>query len=233
MRGKKLAPITRQPLIDPLELPAPPSRSHAVPANVPSIRTGTTRRKPWTSATGSPDTLRGKAIFYLLKAFDYKDAWMLDTAEVSLAKVVCNLRHFYRQDVDSTVDLVQTYFNPRTLRDWSPEAIRLTWEMVEPFTPSLGLRTERARAKQHKRTLEEEVREFLAITLPGGRILDHDLLDAFREWDPSLPVTSNAFTRAVQAITGEEKVPSDSKRYWVGFHLPTSENVSIRNLLAA
>ena len=79
MRGKKLAPITRQPLIDPLELPVPPSRSHAVPANVPSIRTGTTRRKPWTSATGSPDTLRGKAIFYLLKAFDYKDAWMKQT----------------------------------------------------------------------------------------------------------------------------------------------------------
>lgn len=89
MRNKKPAPNTRQSLIDPLELPAPPFRPRSIPVTVPSIRTGTTRRKPWTAATGSTDTLRGKAIFYLLKAFDYKSAWMLDTAEMSLAKVVC------------------------------------------------------------------------------------------------------------------------------------------------
>ena len=205
---------------------AAPSRPRASRRQAPSIRLGSRLRKPWVAATGTPSIRHGKAIFYLVKAFKYKDAWLLDTAEASLAKVVCNLRHYYRQDQEATVELVQKYFNPRSVHDWSPEAIRLTWECVACFTPSLGIRDVKARAKQKAQRLETEVIDLLIWTKSGGRVLDDDLLRVFRKWNPSMRVTSNAFTRAISAVTGMSKRRSNGKAYWVGFCLPTAAELA-------
>ncbi len=161
-------------------------------------------------------------------------SWLMDHAEVSLAKVVCNLRNFYLLDVDSTIELVQKCFNPRTVfYEWSPEAIRLTWECVACFTPSLGIRDVKARAKQKAQRLETEVIDLLVWTKSGGRVLDDDLLRVFRKWNPGMRVTSNSFTRAVNAVTGMSKRRSNGKAYWVGFCLPTAAELGLQGKKAA
>lgn len=144
------------------------------------------------------------------------------------AKVVCNLRNYYLQDQESTVKLILTHFNPKCWDEpWSLEAVRLMWECVEPFTPSLGIRDGKARAKQRKRSLEDEVVDLLAWVRLGGRVLDDDLLGVLRAWNPHLEVTLNAFTRAVNALTGMTKLRSDGKDYWEGFHIPTAEELRL------
>lgn len=194
-----------------------------------SLRSENPLRKPWVAATGSPTTRRSQATYYLLQAFDYKESWLKDHAEVSLAKVVCNLRNYYRLDADATTELVQEHFNPRTVfYDWSAEAIRLTWELVEGFTPTLGLRDEKARAKQRQRALEDEVLDLLAWVKLGGRVLDDDLLKVFRDWNPHMEVTANAFSRAVASLTGGiPKRRSNGQGYWEGFHIPTAEELAL------
>lgn len=189
----------------------------------PSIRTGTLRRKPWVPCTGTPEIRQGQAIFYLTKAFDHEAAFRRDLPTLILAKVVCNLRNYFLQDQESTVHLILTYFNPRCWDEpWSPAAVRLMWSCVKSFTPSLGLDRPRAKDRQRARCLQEEVAIFLERTVPGGRVLDDDLLAGFLERNPDLVVTSNAFTRAVKAVTGLSKDRSNGEDYWVGFHLPTA-----------
>lgn len=202
-------------------------------SNIPSIRSREVRRKPFVTATGSPATRLSKALYYLLKAYDYRHAWRHESSEGSLLKVVCNLRNFHLQDRDSTVRLVTTHFNPRMWREWSPEAVGIAWDLVEGFTPALGLRDPKARDKQRKVALEDEVLHLLAWVEPGGRTLDKDLLKVFREWNPHLRVTAHAFTRAVGDLLGQQKLRSSGKGYWVGFHLPTPEECAGRGGQAA
>lgn len=187
---------------------------------VPSIRSGTTLRKPWVKSANSPDILNQQAAHYLL-IFDYRKAAKFSLAVEILAKVVCNLRNYYSQSADQTVRLIQQLFNPKSHVMWSPEGIRLVWELVEPYTPSLGLVDEKAIAKQKAMLVRQEVAYLLEWTVPDGRTLDADLLAVFREWNPEIEITSNLFSRAVKAVTGLSKFYSNSKGYWVGFHLPT------------
>ncbi len=197
----------------------------------PSIRTGTVNRKPWVPSSASANVRHGQAIFYLLKVFDHRAAYLRDRPTLILAKVVCNLRNYYLQDQESTVDLIQTYFNPKSWDEpWSAEAVRLMWEGVAPFTPALGLLDEKAIAMQKAQFLENEVVDLIAWTEPGGRVLDKDLEQVFREWNPELEIEfkGNLFSRAVKAVTGLSKFYSNSKGYWVGFHLPTAEELAIR-----
>jgi hypothetical protein len=198
------------------------------PTTAPAIRTGTTQRLPWVPSSSAPATRRDQATFYLLKELDYENARRFDHPVLTLAKAVCNLRHYHRQDRENTVRLIQEHFNPRAGDTWSPEAIRLTWDLVERFTPSLGLRDEDARVKQRKLVLEGEVVELIAWTLPGGRVAADELLEVFRQWNPDLEVTGNAFTRAVQAVTGLRKLRSNGTDWWVGFHLPTADEIAVR-----
>lgn len=194
---------------------------------VPSIRLGTLSRKPWvpSSADGS---LLDQASYYL-HGFDHEQARLMDPPVVILAKVVCNLRNYYRQDQASTVRLIRDHFNPKAGYAWSPEGIRLTWEEVARFTPSLGLADEKAIAKQRLAFLENEVVDLIAWTVPGGRVWDKELEQVFREWNPELELEfkGNSFSRAVKAVTGLSKSYSNGKGYWVGFHLPTADEVAV------
>lgn len=178
--------------------------------------------KPWVKATGSPSTLERKAAQYL-RVFDHETPRSFERPEMTLAKVVCNLRNFYQQDAEITIKLVQMIYNRPAGYDWSPDGIRLAWELSEGYAPSLGLVDEKAIAKQWKAFLQKEVANLIVWMEPGGRTLGKDLLNVFRESNPELEVTSNAFSRAVKAVTGLSKFRSDSKDYWVGFHIPTTE----------
>jgi hypothetical protein len=213
-------------------------RAHRVPpssANMGRPLVGSPARQetrlPWVQATGTPETQTKKAAHYLL-GFDYDKVAETTLDTEILAKVVCNLRNYYMQDADQTVALIAGIFNlkftePRHPDPWSPEAIRLTWELVEPYTPSLGLADVRAVAMLRAIHLERVVRLFIEGAVLGGRISGPDLYTAFRKWDPSSKDTLNAFTRAVQNITGLKQKPSNGTYYWMGFHIPT---LSIANL---
>ncbi len=179
--------------------------------------------KPWVKASGPPNVQLDKATYYLTHGIDYKALRVFDKPEVILAKVVCNLRNYFRQSQESTVRLIQKHFNSKSDIQWSEEGIRLVWEQVEPFTPWLGKEDMQAIARQKAAFIENEVVDLIAWTKPGGRVLDKDLLKAFREWNPEIEVTSNAFSRAVKAVTGLSKLRSNGKDYWVGFHIPTAE----------
>lgn len=184
--------------------------------------------KLWVTATGTPSTRRDKAIYYLVHSFDHKAAFERDLPTMLFAKVVCNLRNYYLQDQESTVKLILTYFNPVCWDEpWSPEAVSLMWECVETYTPSLGIRDEKARAKQQRHALEDDVFDLLTWVRLGGRVLDDDLLAVFRDWNPQLEVTPNAFSRAVTALTGIPKRRSNGQDYWEGFHIPTAEELRL------
>jgi len=179
-------------------------------------------RLPWVAATGTTETRSRKAAAYL-RGFDYGSVskWDLDT--VILAKVVCNLRNYYQQDAEQTVELIEHVLHPRVPVVWSVEAIKLAWELVDGFTPSLGLRDLMAVAKQRAAFLEEEVRHLLERTKPGGRVSIDDLYSAFIAQLPEVKVSKSEFGRRVVAVTGLTSVPSNNIRYWMGFHLPTRQ----------
>jgi hypothetical protein len=199
-----------------IELPIQPERTTP-------IRKGSLNRLPWVEATGSPALLSDKATFYVMKVFDYESARKFDEPLMILAKVVCNLRNYFRQGETATVRLVSDYFNPKSDYAWSPEGIRLVWELVEGFSPSLGLADETAQAMHRAAFLQREVIYLLSHVQPGGRVSNRELMGTFTAWNPELEVTSNAFTRAVQAVTGLTKLRSNGIDYWVGFHLPMAE----------
>lgn len=159
------------------------SRAHRK-TKPPYIRLGTTNRKPSAPSSASADIRHGQAIFYLTKVFDHKAAFDQDLPTMILAKVVCNLRNYYLQNQESTVELIRTYFNPKSADvSWSPEAVRLMWECVARFTPSLGLVDETAIADQRREFLENEVVDLIAWTVPG----DRDEGRQEQGWRPSRP----------------------------------------------
>ena len=183
------------------------------------------RPVPWVIATGRPETLSRKAAEYL-RVFDYKEAAGFDSDVAILGKVVCNLRNYYRQSAEQTVELVTGVFNPKAWTAWSPEGIKLAWDLVEGFTPSLGLSDEKAVAKQRAALIEDEVVDLIAWTRSGGRVSGEDLLAVFTAWNPDLLVTPREFGAAVKAVTGQSTVPIHGVRFWVGFHLPTPDELN-------
>ena len=142
---------------------------------VASLNTGTLNRKPWVVATGTQGTRSRKAAQYL-RVFDYKEAARYELDTPILAKVVCNLRNYYQQDTHQTVELITALFNPKSWQVWSKEAITLAWELVEGFTPSLGLADAKAIAKQRAAMIEYEVVDLIAWTRQGDRVDREDLI---------------------------------------------------------
>lgn len=205
-----------------LGLPPQPVPRH----DLPWIRRGIRNRLPWVPASGPPEVCLDKAMYYLLFVFDYQEFRELDAPEWILAKVVCNLRNYYLQDQDSTVRLIQKHFNPKSDERWSEEAIRLTWELVEPFTPYLGLADVDAQSKHRVAEIEEEMTYLLAYTRSGGRVPLPDLFAQYREWYPDREVENEVLGKAVKAITGIDSKPSNGVRYYYGFHLPNPEELS-------
>jgi len=210
-----------------------PKRKRPPQSDLYLPRKGTFNPLPWVKASGPKDVLSVKAAYYL-HIFDHKTAaeHYLDTP--ILAHVVCNLRNYYQQDVEQTVELITKLFNPKSWEVvWSPEAIRLCWEYVERFTPSLGFDDVDAVAKRRAEDLEDAVLDLIAYTVPGGRVSGEDLRATFTEWYQDLEFTSVAFGRAVSAVTGMKTRSSGDKRYWYGFHIPTPEELAEREMVTA
>jgi len=190
------------------------------------------RPLPWVKATGRPETLSRKAAGYL-RVFDHQSAVRFDKDVVILAKVICNLRNYYQQDAEQTAELILGVFNSRAGTHWSPEGVKLTWDLVEGFTPLLGLSDEAAVAQRRSADLEDAVVDLIAYTKSGGRVSGEDLRDLFAEWNPDLQFTPVAFGIAVKAVTGLRTKTLHGTRYWVGFHLPPMDELSDQGARAA
>nr|WP_320133184.1 hypothetical protein [uncultured Holophaga sp.] len=144
---------------------------------------------------------------------------------MALAKVVCNLRHYFRQDQESTVRLIQKHYNPKSDYQWSEEGIRLTWDRVAPFTPFLGFVDVDAQSKRRVADLEDDVIDLIAFTRSGGQASTKELFATFKAWHPDLEVDPRVFGKAVKAATGINTKSSNSERYYEGFHLPSPEEL--------
>lgn len=173
----------------------------------------------WAKATGSKSDLSKQAGHYLL-VVDLDEAYLFESPEMTLAKVVCNLRNRFSQNVDQTIELIRSVYNYKMGTNWSKEGIALTWELVKDFTPSLGLVDEDAISKKRMNDLEDDVVDLIACTLPGRRVLLDDLFEVFCQWNLDTDVNIYAFGKAVSRVTGMKSTSSKSKRYYSGFHLP-------------
>lgn len=181
----------------------------------------------WVHATGSAESRHAMAVFYL-KEFKHKVAFKWDRpSELTLARVVCNLRHYFLQSREMTVRLIQDFFNPRSHHVWSDEAIGLTWDLVAPYTPSMGLRDPTALNRERAADLYDLVVDFILTLEPGGRVLTADLYTVFLDMHPHLdPVpTEVAFGIAVGDVSGITSRSSKGRRYYSGFHLPKVRQV--------
>lgn len=176
----------------------------------------------WVHATGSSASLHAMAVFYL-KQYDYESARLWDRKLVfTLAKVVCNLRRYYLQDREATIRLIREFFNPRFGYRWTAEGIGLTWELVAPYAPSLGIKDDTAVNRERADDLYDRVVDLVLELEPRGRVLFTDLYAHFLALNPDLdPVpTDVAFGIAVGDVTGKKSTPSKGKRYYSGFRIP-------------
>jgi len=226
MTARGNPPASRQERVDP---PFHFSREgletgRSLPKPSPSIRTGARNRLPWVKATAHKKTLEEKAVHYL-EIFNHDTPFRREMPEMTLAKVVCNLRNYYQQDAEATLRLIQSLYNGKCGYEWTPEGIRLAWELSEPYTPSLGLADEDAQSKMRVAEIEGEMADILAYTRSGGRVSLPDLFALFREWYPEREVENEVLGKTVNAITGIRSKPSNSVRYYYGFHLPTPEEL--------
>lgn len=189
-----------------------------------SIRSYGVIKRPWRKARGDADWLERQAAFYL-ECFDHEQARFFDRDAFILLKVVCNVRNYYGMTQEQTVNLVRSHFNPKSNVIWTQEAIALAWELVENYTPWLGLNDPRAIAERHQREVEEEVKELLAFTRAGGRVNTEDFYRMFKDWFPDLEAGKGTVSKAVHEITGKVSVPYREGRCYPGFHFPTAEEL--------
>lgn len=188
------------------------------------------RRTWFTSSARSQTVLTEQAAAYL-KAVDLEEMARWDSPEMMLAKVVCNLRHYHRQSPEQTVALIQRHYCPRRwASSWSRAAVLLTWKLVEPFTPDLGLSDRQAVAAKQAAELEEAVIDFLLeCTEMGGSVSTDDLFQAFQRW--VIEAEASALTetspiefgrRVVQATGGIGTKVRQGRRVHPGFTLKGS-----------
>ena len=137
-----------------------------------------------------------------------------------LAKTVCNLRRYYKQNKKQTIRIIVSIYNPISRINWSVEDIGLIWELVEAYTPSLGLKDEQAKAKQQQLDLIREM-EYVISQLPkGGKISVPEFMDLLKSWNPDIDPTGKAVGDAMRIIKDEVSRPSNGTSYYHGFHLP-------------
>jgi hypothetical protein len=141
---------------------------------------------------------------------------------MTLAKVVCNLRKYYLQSKAQTVELIQTYYSPRYGYAWSAEAVELTWDLVEPYTPNMALVDETVVNRERADDLYDLVVDFSLLLEPGGRVLAADLYQFFLEQNPVMEwvPTDVAFGKAFGLVTGKKSASSQGKKYYSGFRIP-------------
>lgn len=187
-------------------------------------RNGAKKRRPWTTATGTPEQLEEQANMYL-RLFDHENARYFDQPELTLSKVVSNLRNYHKMSKKQTVMLMQALFNPKLETPWSIEAISLTWDLVADFTPWLGLQDIAGVAMQKAVEIEDAVIDLLAYTRSGHRATTDEFFAAFQAWNPDLKTTKTAVSRAVHEVAGIEATPYREGRCYPGFHLPTPEEL--------
>lgn len=179
------------------------------------------RKKAWVTAAGTLQSRQTMAAFYL-KDFDHRIAAIFDQPVMTMGKAVCNLRYYYRLNAKQSAELMLAHFNPKAHYRWSEDGIMLAWELTEGFTPSLGLSDKDAVAKHQLADLEVDVIDLLARTLSGGRVSTEALFARFKELNPEADTNEVAFGRVVTSLTGISSHSSKGKRYYSGFHLPSS-----------
>lgn len=173
-------------------------------------------------ARGSAESRHAQAVFYL-RNFDYESAFLWDRQpEATLAKVVCNLRNFHLQSREATIKLVREFFNPRARYNWSPAGIGLTWDLVEHYTPLLGILDQRAADQERADDLYDRAVDLILMMEPGGRVLASDLYAFFLSENSDLEPapTAVAVGIAIGDVTGKSPASSKGKKYYSGFHLP-------------
>ena len=183
-----------------------------------SLHTGTTRRLPWVKASGNLESRFGQAASYI-KAINFRKARLFDQEEMILGKVVCNLRYHHDLSPEHTVELICSLFNRRAGTRWSSEGVRLTYDLVNGLTPSLGLEGEDYLARKLKMELGEDVADLINFTLPGGRVAVPVLFSLFQDWNPENRASIEEFGSAIRSVTGVVSKPSKNVRYYSGFHL--------------
>lgn len=170
-------------------------------------------------AYGSKKSLHDQARFYL-ELIDHKEMEAFDTPLIVLAKTVCNLRNYYAQTKDQTIELIRGRYNELSRIHWSAEAIALIWDLVEVYVPSLWLQDERYLSERRRSELQRELNEVLKRLTPGGRIKVTDMQELVKQWDPNLDASPKALGDAMRAVTGSASTSSNSVAYYFGFQLP-------------
>jgi len=190
------------------------------------LRTGTLNRRLWVKASGTAKTLVAKATYYL-KTFDHIEAHVIGSPGAILLQVVCNLRMYYQQGCDETVRLMMRYFSRKAEIPWTKESVAEVWNFVECFTPSLSLSDTKTIAMRRLAYIEDDVIDLIAYTKEGGEVEIKILLDLFHEWYPDFRISPRELGVAVQAITGITSTSRNGKRYYVGFHIPSDEELLV------
>lgn len=180
----------------------------------------------WVSATGTWRTRVKKARYYLCQA-----AWVPASAEgqsKALFIVVCNLRRYFRLQGPFTAILIQEHYMPKLasrvaeFQPWTVADILEKYRLAgkRGMYPTLGVSDPRAKKKAEKIALHKEVRAFIKRhVVPGGSCTPQELLTTFIAYRGGTIVNSNAFGRAVVAITGVKSVTPFGKRTYRGFQL--------------
>jgi len=107
-------------------------------------------------AYGSQESLYEQARFYL-EVIDHDEMERYDSPVTVLAKTVCNLRNYYAQTKDQTIELIQGRYNKLSRLNWSAEDIALIWDLVEDYVPSLWLQDERYLSKKRSSEVQREL----------------------------------------------------------------------------
>jgi len=190
------------------------------------LRTVTLNRFPWVKASGIAKTTVEKASYYL-KTFDHIEAHVIGSPGTILLHIVCNLRMYYQQGSEETVRLMMRYFSRKAEIPWTEESIAEVWNLVECFTPSLSLTDNKTIAMRRLAYIEDDVIDLIAYTKDGGEVEIKILLDLFHEWNPDFRISPRELGVAVQAITGITSTSRNGKRYYVGFHIPSEEELLV------
>lgn len=172
-----------------------------------------------TIAHGSQKTRHEQARFYI-ELVDHKEMEKFDKPLIVLAKTVCNLRNYYAQTKEETIELIQGRYNKLSRINWSAEDIALIWDLVEGYVPSLWLQDERYLSEKRRSELQRELKEVLKRLTPGGRIKVTVMQEVLKQWDPSLDPSTKALGDAMRALTGSASKSSNSVAYYYDFQLP-------------
>jgi hypothetical protein len=180
----------------------------------------------WLPATGSYESRKKMARDYL--RFYAWNSVSGKNGHDALLVVVTNLRLFHELDEPLALAMVKEHFNPRCVDlqgkpcPWSDAEILHKWkEAGKPGAyPTLGVNSQKARAKQARLMLEGEVAEFLdQFTQPGGSANPTTLRLAFIASRGGEVVNETAFGRAVSKVTGKQSKTPNGKRGYQGFQL--------------